>query len=205
MSHTFTTASGKTLDLDYFVEWRPWLWRSPVREALEFLGDLQGKRVLEIGGRSGRMTSLLAMCGARVTMLQKGPTDQAAAEVAKWNVADNVTLRETDGGFDAIAGQHFDVIFTKSVLWSIEHLDGFLATLEQHLAAGGKVAFLENVRGSDFAIWLRGLLIHRGNFEYGKRYFGITRRQHDFFRKHFADVRIRKHRVLVYSILGSKR
>jgi 2-polyprenyl-3-methyl-5-hydroxy-6-metoxy-1,4-benzoquinol methylase len=205
MIRTITTRDGQSFDLDYFVEWRPWLWRRPLLDALEHLGDLRGKRVLEIGGRSGRMSSLFAIQGAEVTMLQKGSIADAQQEVARWNVADKVTLHETDGSFDAIEGQTFDVIFTKSVLWSVEHLDEFLRMFDSHLAEGGKVAFLENVRGNGLSIWLRGALVHRGNFEYGRRYFGITRRQHALFRRHFADVTIRRRRLFVYSILGGKK
>jgi hypothetical protein len=50
MKHTITTVGGRKLDLEYFVEWRPYLWLTPVIHALEFLGDLRNKRVLEIGG-----------------------------------------------------------------------------------------------------------------------------------------------------------
>jgi hypothetical protein len=41
MSRTITLKDGRRLDLDYFVEWRPWLWRRPVLNALAFLGDLR--------------------------------------------------------------------------------------------------------------------------------------------------------------------
>ena len=42
-----------------------------MRSVLRFLGNLEGKRVLDIGGRSGRMTSLFALLGASVTMLDR--------------------------------------------------------------------------------------------------------------------------------------
>lgn len=50
-------------DLGYFTEWRQWLWRRPIEISLDFLGDLEGKKVLEIGGRSGRMSCLFARRG----------------------------------------------------------------------------------------------------------------------------------------------
>ena len=141
------------LDLQYFVEWRPYLWQRPVARALRYLGDLQGKRVLEIGGRSGRMSCLMAMLGAEVTMLQKGPVQHADTEAAKWQVGDRVRNISADGGLEAIAGETFDAIFTKSVLWCIPDLADFLDQLEVHLAEDGKVAFVENCLGGPCLRW----------------------------------------------------
>jgi protein-L-isoaspartate O-methyltransferase len=204
--------SGKTVesvrsapDLAYFVQWRPWLWCSPVAHALEFLGDLQGKRVLEIGGRSGHMTSLLALRGAHVTMLERGDLTQAAEETARWGVSDRVRLIRTSGGFDAIAGETFDAIFTKSVLWSIEHLAEFLDQLEPHLAQGGKVAFVENYRGGGLLMWLRRNIVRRHRFEYESRYFGITPEQIGLFEKRFGGLTVRRRRYFVYEIFGHKK
>ena len=196
---------GRSLDLDYFVEWRPYLWRRPLVEALTFLGDLRGKRVLEIGGRSGRIASLLALLGAQVTMLQQGSVSEAANEVGKWGVSDRVQLFATDGGFDCIAGEKFDVLFTKSLLWCIKDLAGFLTVLESHLSPGGKIAFVENVRGGALSFWLRRHVFHRGDFGYGEDYHGITTAQLAIFRQRFAEVRIKRHRLFVYGIQGQKQ
>ena len=192
-------------NIDYFVEWRPWLWRRPVIDALRFLGGLRGKRVLEIGGRSGRMTSLLALQGAHVTMLERSGTDKAAAEVARWNVRDRVRLVKTDGGLEALGNETFDVIFTKSVLWSVEHLEPFLEELDSHLVPGGKAAFLENYRGGPFWMCLRRTFIHRGRFGYERHYFGITPVQLDLFRQRFDGVRVHRRLWMVYEIFGHKR
>ena len=67
------TLSRQQLDLDYFVHWRPYLWREPVRRMLNFLGDLHGKRLLHIGDTPGRMTSYFAMSGAYVTLADPNP------------------------------------------------------------------------------------------------------------------------------------
>ncbi len=205
MTRAIRTPDGRALDLDYFVEWRPYLWSAPVAHALKSLGNLEGKRLLEIGGRSGRMVSLYAMFGADVTMLEKGDCDAAAAEAEKWGVADRVRLLSTQGGFEAVRGERFDRIVTKSVLWSIEHLGSFLDELEPLLAPGGKVAFVENVRGGGLMRWLRANVIHHGKFNYGHYYWGITRRQIHLFDQRFGDLQVRRHRWFVYSILGNKK
>lgn len=200
-----TLPDGRSVDLDYFVEWRPWLWRRPVADAMGFLGDLPGKRVLEIGGRSGRMTSLLALRGAHVTMVELGDTERAAAETSRWGVRDRVRLIRSNGGFAEVAGETFDVIFTKSVLWCIEPLAEFLDQTEALLADGGKVAFVENVRGGDVLFWLRCKLVWRGRMNYQQQYHGITREQVHLFRDRFGDLTARRRMGLVYVILGHKK
>lgn len=221
MKHTTTAIDGRELDLEYFAEWRPYLWLTPLVHALEFLGDLRGKRVLEIGGRYGRITSLFALLGAEVTMLEKAASDRndvkgvtmleengmarAQNEVNKWGVADRVRLIQTKGKFDEIAGETFDVIFTKSVLWCIEDLTGFLQQIDIHLAKGGKVAFIENYRGGKALLWLRRILKGQDAFEYERLYKGITPQQLPIFQRCFANVRIRRHRLFVYEIFGYKK
>ena len=151
------------------------------------------------------MTSLFAMRGAHVTMVEKGSTAEAAAETARWGVSDRVHLIQTRGDLKEIASRTFDIIFTKSVLWSIGNLGAFLDSLEPLLAEGGKVAFVENYRGGKAMFWLRRNVIHRGQFEWGRRYFGITPTQLPLFSERFADVYVRRKRLFVYEIFGRKR
>lgn len=194
---------GKTVDLDYFVEWRAWLWRPAVRAALDYLGDLRGRTVLEVGGRHGRMSCLMAMLGAKVTMLDRDKRSTARDEVRKWGLGDRIELHQTDGTFAVIEGRQFDVIFTKSVLWSVAELDGLLAALARHLAPGGRVAFVENYRGGMTLDLLRRL--RPGGCRHMRHYHGIRSDQLVVFRHHFEDVTIRRHRLLAYSILGCHR
>lgn len=205
MTRKITLADGRRLEWNYFVEWRPYLWAKPVRAALSFLGDVSGKRVLEIGGYSGRMTALFALLGAEVTMLQLGSTECARAEVEKWGVAGRVRLLSTDGGFARVEGETFDVVFTKSVLWSIPDLGSFIAEIDGHLDSGGKVAFVENSRGGKFVSWLRESVVHRKGCPWAECYYGITKDQLRIFPRHFDRVETRLHRWFVYEIVGYKR
>jgi protein-L-isoaspartate O-methyltransferase len=176
-----------------------------VADALNFFGELDGKRVLEIGGRSGRMTSLFAMRGAHVTMIETGSTAEAATETARWGVSDRVHLIQTRGDLKEIASRTFDIIFTKSVLWSIGNLGAFLDSLEPHLAPGGKVAFIENYRGGGLLQWLRRNIVRRRRFEYESRYFGITPEQIGLFEERFGGLTVRRRRYFVYEIFGHKK
>ena len=204
MTRSVVLPDGRTLDLDYFVGWRPWLWRKPVADALAFLGDLAGKRVLEIGGRPGRMASLFAMRGAHVTVLDICDLSPAAAEAAKWGVGDRMRLIQTQGDFEPVRGETFDAVFTKSVLWSVEHLGTFLDELDARLATGGKVAFLENYRGGRLWMWLRRNLVHRGRFGYEHVYHGIRPEQIPLFRNRFEALVARRYCYFVWGIFGRK-
>jgi 2-polyprenyl-3-methyl-5-hydroxy-6-metoxy-1,4-benzoquinol methylase len=205
MTHSWPAADGRPLDLDYFVHWRTWLWRAPVEAALRFVGYLKGKRLLEIGGGPGRMTAMFALLGAHVTMVESAGMERAQAEVRKWDLAERVELIATTGSFAPLAGRQFDVIFTKSVLWGIEKLAEFLDDVEKLLAPGGKVAFVENCRGGASIQWLRRTVVHRGQFHYEGMYFGIRPDQFPLFQQRFADVQIRRRRVFVYTLFGTKK
>lgn len=200
---TERVAGREQPDLDYCVEWRPYLWRRPVQQALAFLGDVSGKHILEIGGRSGKMSCLFAMQGARVTMLERGSVDAAQAEAKRWGVGDRVRAVATDGTMAAIAGQRFDIVFTKSVLWSIERLEPVLTAFDDHLAPGGRIAFVENNRGGKLLQWLRWHVAHRKT-RYQHVYHGIRPDQLDLFRRHFDTVKVRSYLGLVYVITGRK-
>ena len=84
-------------------------------------------------------------------------------------------------------------------------MDDFLAKIDEYLAPGGKVAFVENFRGGQFLFWLRRNVLKRGRFAYESIYHGIRPEQLPLFRGRFDDVRIKRHLWLVYTILGHKR
>ena len=195
---------GRHVDLSHFVEWRPYLWAGPVARALEFLGDLQGKRVLEVGGRSGRMSCLFSLLGAETTMIEKANLSAARAEVEKWGLADRVRLIQSPDGFQEVAGETFDAIFTKSVLWCIELLAEMLDRFDAHLADRGKVAFVENYRGGKILLWARRQIVRRERYTWEKDYFGITPEQIPLFKQRFRNVEVRRHRYFVYTIMGRK-
>ena len=46
MKHRWPLPDGREVDLDYFVNWRPYLWRDPIARALRFLGNLRGAALI---------------------------------------------------------------------------------------------------------------------------------------------------------------
>ena len=198
---------GRRVDVDTFIEWRPWLWREAVLEALGDLNGLAGKSVLDLGCRYGRMTVFFALCGADavgVDTYAEGLT-RAAEFARQWQVEDRTRFIAYDGNPDALGEGPFDLIFTKSVLWSIPNLAEILEQIDSALAPNGRIAFVENVRGGSGVMWLRRNVIHRGRGAYLDRYHGITREQIPLFQRQFDDVMVRRRRFMIYTITGRKR
>jgi len=150
-------------DITSFSEWGGQAWASLLEHALSKFGALQGKRVLELGFRSGKMTCLFALLGAEVTGIE---TDAAAvpaasAEVARLGVGAKVSLVHYDGDLAhcmALENRQFDLVFSKSVLVLLrEALPQQLKCMEGLLAPGGRFIFLENAHGGMFIALIRWL------------------------------------------------
>jgi SAM-dependent methyltransferase len=129
----------------------------------EFLGDLRGREVLELGSGMGEMTTLLARGGARVTALDISPGSIAVARR-------RAQLHGVDGaiGFVCAAGEdlplegdRFDVVVGKAVL---HHLDAGRAAPELHrvLRPGGRAAFAEPLGTNPVVAFARDHLPYPG-------------------------------------------
>jgi SAM-dependent methyltransferase len=129
----------------------------------EFLGDLRGREVLELGSGMGEMTTLLARSGARVTALDISPGSIAVARR-------RAQLHGVDGaiGFVCAAGEdlplegdRFDVVVGKAVL---HHLDAGRAAPELHrvLRPGGRAAFAEPLGTNPVVAFARDHLPYPG-------------------------------------------
>lgn len=128
--------------------WGGRAWTRLVDTALMEMGDLTGKRVLELGFHDGTMSREFARRGAQVTALEV--RDVAVAPCA------GVTFRRYSGDLDEIGGA-FDVVFTKSVL-VLTDLATMLPAICRKLAPGGRVVFIENGAGHPLVSWLRYVL-----------------------------------------------
>lgn len=108
----------------------------------EFLGNLKGKRVLEIGCGVGRVAVLLAKSGAQVTAFDLSPH---SVEVAKQSSIINRTVVDfavSAGEFLPFADESFDVIFGKSILHHL-HINTGKRDLYRVLKRNGKAVFVE--------------------------------------------------------------
>jgi ubiquinone/menaquinone biosynthesis C-methylase UbiE len=128
-----------------------------MRGMADFLGDLDGKRILEYGCGLGRLTVVLANSGARVTtfdlseasveMTRRRAELNGLTDRIEFHVASGEALPFEDGSFDLAVG--------KAIL---HHLDPELGARElaRVLAPGGRATFSEPLGTNPlvvFAAW----------------------------------------------------
>lgn len=148
-------------NLDYFTEWGGSGWKNLCRHTILHLGNLQGKTVLEVGPRFGKMATLFAILGAQVVGVETNAESLPIAEneVKKWKVQKRVSFIHYNGDLDSCATlgkMQFDIIFTKSVLVLLgSKFSEFLEKLDRRLKPGGQCVFLENRYGGPLFSLLR--------------------------------------------------
>jgi len=193
--------------LDYFMEWGAKTWQHLMAHAFEhFLGtNLQGQQVLEIGTRFGKMACLFTLLGAKVIGLdlRKESLSVAQGEAAKWNITERVVFVQGGSDLSIFKDNSFDMVFSKSVLVVVPGLARFLEEINAKLKPGGKVVFLENVKGPWFVHILRAF--RHGKWDYTKAHY-FTLREIRVVSSIFDEVVVRKHAFPpVVLILGHKR
>jgi SAM-dependent methyltransferase len=167
-------AASALAHLPYFVHWRPRLWGPAVRWLLGDAARFRGKRVLEIGSRTGRMACLFGLLGAEVlgVDLPGVSLDGARREAERWGVGDRVRFLNYDGDPATLPEGKFDFVFTKSVLVLIPDRERFLPALAARMRESGELLAAENVAGGPVLNFLRRAVIHRGR-EFVKRSHGV--------------------------------
>ena len=110
----------------------------------ETLGDLRGKKVLEIGCGDGSVTVKLAKAGALVTAIDiSGEMVAVTAErIAREGLTDDVTVIQQSAEELDLEPESFDVVYGHAVL---HHLDQSIVIpkIASILRAGGCASFLD--------------------------------------------------------------
>ena len=134
----------------------------------EFLGDLEGRRILEYGCGLGRLTVLLAKSGARVTAFDLSERSiEATRERLEFNgVADRVELVVASGEHLPFADGSFDLAIGKAVLHHLDPADG-ARELARVLAPGGRATFSEPLGTNPLVVFAREHLPYPGKHERG--------------------------------------
>src|SRR5437762_9650254 len=100
-------------NLNYFTQWGGRAWANLCRHAIQYLDDLHGKTLLEIGPHYGRMSVCFALLGAKVIGIETSAASlkEAEAEARRWRIEENVSFFHYDGDLDhcqALNGLQFD-------------------------------------------------------------------------------------------------
>ena len=142
--------------LPYFVDWRPRLWVPPVRWLLGDPVRFRGKKILDVGCRTGRMSCLFGLLGAEVLGVDLPGVclESAQREAAVAGVSDRVRFLNYSGDPGTLPEGDFDFVFTKSVLVIIPDLRPFCVALAAKLKPGGELLAAENRAGG----WLMHLM-----------------------------------------------
>ena len=162
--------------LEYFCEWGGAKWTALLRQGLDTINEgrtFEGLRLLEIGGRYGKLTSLMALLGAEVDSvdIDSRTLPIARAEAARWGVEHRASFKQYDGDLNKLPAQHYDVIYTKSVLVLIPDLAKFLGQMPRIMRGSKRVLFIENSKGHPILHALRRFR-HRSSWDHRKaRYF----------------------------------
>jgi SAM-dependent methyltransferase len=140
------------------VDWGGRVWRQAAAEAANYLGDLDGLRVLEIGFRHGEIARWFVRQGAIVTGVETDATCLGEGIPGRF--------LHYSGDLDEIDGQ-FDVVFCKSVLIAAG-IERMLGGIERKLAPEGRFVFIENGKGGLLARVARRIRhpVRRSRFEF---------------------------------------
>ena len=147
------TSRSDRVETDLLLWWEDFYL--PVFEyILPKMGNLAGKKVLELGAGTGGTATLLAKRGASVVGIDLLPFRLAEAQTRteEHNVVEAVNFLVMDARHLAFPDNTFDFIISKSVLVFTDHLQ---TAKECHrvLKPGGKAIFMENMRHHPM-VWL---------------------------------------------------
>jgi SAM-dependent methyltransferase len=153
-----TTWHAKKLGLE-FCDFRSYL--DPTRDTafpLEFayhlLGDVSGKRVLDLGCGSGENTAILARRGAQVVGLDISPQRMHIARERLRGCGLRAELHVAPACHTRLADESVDVVFCVALLHHL-HLELAQQEIRRVLRRGGCLIATEPIAAPDFAETLR--------------------------------------------------
>lgn len=134
----------------------------------DFLGDLNGRRVLEYGCGLGALSIVLARSGAWVTAfdLSSASVDVARRRAEREGVADRIEFIVAPGEHLPFPDASFDLAVGKAVLHHLDPVAG-AAELDRVLKPGGRAAFSEPLGMNPLLVFARARLPYPGKHERG--------------------------------------
>ena len=138
--------------------------------ALAHFGDVNGRKLLDLGCGTGEYTRFFAARGGHVVAIDRSPV---AIKTLHRQCAD-ASIENVEGvvadAMDLERFGPFDLAFGSMILHHIEPFDRFVDVLAGSLRPGGRAFFYENSAMSSFLVWCRGHLVGR---------FGIPKKSDD--------------------------
>jgi SAM-dependent methyltransferase len=179
-------------DLDWFVGWRPWVWNPAVRHVVGSPERFRGKRVLELGFCTGKMSCYFGLLGATVlgVDLSYSQPEAANALARDLNLAERVSFRKYDGNLAGLGDGQWDFVFTKSVLVLLP-IEQAAPDLRRLLKPGGQYLACENC------------VLPFGLNRLRKHPYGVDQQTLNTLQKHFSNVESKRHYGLVSSIVAT--
>lgn len=122
-----------------FVHYGP---HCPNEDQLGLIGEVRGKRVLEVGCGGGQCSIAFAKRGAAATGLDLSDAQvEFARKLAAENGVEATFLQGSAEDLSAIADASQDVVFSAYALQYVEHMDRCFAEVARVLKPGGLFAF----------------------------------------------------------------
>jgi SAM-dependent methyltransferase len=192
-------------ELRYCIEWRRWLWTRPVDWAIGDRRRFQGKRVLDLGCRYGKMSCYFASLGAFVHGVDVDPgyLERARSEAHSWGLTDRVEFSSYSGRLSELPLGQYDFVFSKSVLVVMGNLDEALQGIAALLRPEGEYIAVENADGGPLIGLLRRYWVHRG-WHFSNGFSGLDRGAVARFSNNFEEVSCRTFSHVVLTVRARK-
>lgn len=150
-----------------------------IQQSYSFLGELKGKKVLEIGSGSGEQSVYFASQGALVTVIDISPESVKAVEKKAQESKVEITALQMDAEQLQFPAESFNLVYINSTLMHV-HQQKVIQECSRVLKKGGKLVVLEPMKYASFVQIYRLFSSYRKMkpryatfkmFKEGKKYF----------------------------------